>query len=61
MAKKSVPIAAAHWVKTCWMQSQVRRATIAVGVGSPPHGAVAGSLAIVHARPSEQYLQLFAG
>src|SRR5690242_19276261 len=54
-AKKSVCNAWAHWEKTSCTQSQVRRATSAVGRGNPPHGAEFLSPESVHARPSEQY------
>lgn len=54
IGKKSVCSTLAHWEKTCWMQSHVSRATSTVGFGRPPHGAVAGSFASEHARPSEQ-------
>ena len=42
----------------------IRQSVEAMGlthVGNPPHGALAGSVAMVQASPSEQYLQLFAG
>ena len=43
------------------MQSHVSRATKAMGFGSPPHGAVLGSLASVQASPKEQYRQPLPG